>query len=152
MRDDHGFNLTATLLVPDFERFDVHMAVLTILLTLLGLLFNSCIFYVFWGMRKSSNALIFLNLAAVDVVLGCVVMPYSVSILLTRALNAQAPHAVFCALSGCVFEMSVLCTVGFIFLASADRFLGVYHPVFHRKYLCRANLLKMVSILHPTFT
>ena len=52
---------------------------------------------------------------------------------------------VFCAVSGFVFEMSVYCTVGFIFLASADRFLGVYHPIFHRKYLCRQNLIKLVS-------
>ena len=143
----HGYNKSIAFLEEDFARFDVHMAVLTIIMTLFGLLFNIVIFYVFWGMRKSPNALIFLNLAAVDVVLACLVMPFSVTILISRAVGVDTPpHYLLCAGSGIVFEMSVLCTVGFIFLASADRFLGVFHPVFHRKHFCRANLLKMVRV------
>ena len=35
--------------------------------------------------RKSANALIFLNLAVVDVLLALIVMPYSVMVLLTRS-------------------------------------------------------------------
>ena len=139
----HGFNQTE--LVPDFQRLDLPMAALTVFLTLLAVLFNALIFYVFWGMRKSASALIFLNLAAVDVVLACLVMPYSVLILLTRGDTwGTAPPTLFCALSGCLFETSVLCTVGFILLASADRFLGVYHHVLHRRFFSRYNLTRMV--------
>ena len=151
MDPEYGFNQTAVHLKPDFQRFDAHMAVLTIFLVLFGFVFNILIFYVFWGMRKSASALIFLNLAAVDVVLVCLVMPYSVTILLTRALGDKGPpHHLFCAVSGCLFETSVLCTVGFILLASADRFLGVYHHVYHRKYFSRYNLMKMVSSILPS--
>lgn len=141
-----GFDLTADLLYPQFKKFDIPLAVLTIIMTLFSLLFNIVIFYAFWGLRKSASALIFLNLAAVDVLLTCLVMPYSVTVLLTRSVADRGPpHPVFCAVSGCLFETSVLCTVGFILLASADRFLGVYHHVYHRKYFNKVNLTRMVS-------
>ena len=149
LADHHGFNVTITILQPSFRKYDVIMAIISILLTCFCCTFNIIIFYTFWGMRKSSNALIFLNLAAVDITLSLVVMPYSVIILFTRATGVHSTlFDVFCSVTGFVFEVTVFSTIGFIFLASADRYLGVYNPVFHRKYLCRRNLLKLVSCYH----
>lgn len=141
----NGYIDAATRLQPAFEQYDLNMAIITIVLALFGLFFNLIIFYAFWGMRKSGSAMIFLNLAAVDVVLTCCAMPFSITTLLIRSEGGSAPHYVFCAVTGSLFETCVLCTLGFVLLASIDRFLGVYYPIYHRKYFSRTNLIRMVS-------
>ena len=152
--DSQGFENTADILRPALESYDLKMVIFTIVLILLGLFFNLIIFYVFWGMRKSASAMIFLNLAAVDLLLTCFVMPYSITTLLNRdgdslplrTTDGTSPsHHIFCAISGSLFEISVFCTLGFVLLASLDRFFGVFYPIKHRKHFQRTNLIKMVS-------